>query len=202
MKTSTSENANRKAPGSWRGLNLAEALVIVAILGLLAALFLPDSATRTRWEIERRAREWEPSSADQRQPDPSFMAANVSIVGEWAVCRHRNGSSMTISENSPGKFTVLFSTYGCMGRCDFQRDARFDNGILTFDRPVSEYFPVAYDTLYAVRVAGDDLLLPAAFVTKFQHGLSDDGKQIADDLIVRMYVYRRAAAFEDKDSGT
>jgi len=176
-------------------LTLTEWLVIAAVAGMLGALFLPDSATTARWEIERRARTWRPTSADRKQPDPSIMATDIDILGEWEVDRHRSGSSLTVTRASSPTFAVHFSTWGCVGQCEFDRTGRLRNGILKLDQPVAEYSRGAYDTLYSVRVNGEELLLPAAFVSEFQNRLAADHTNVSHDPVPSPCVFRRASSF-------
>lgn len=196
MNTPTS---NRKFAGASpirHGLTWVELIVAIAIVGVLAVLLLgPDSSTVARRKIERRARDWTPSAADRLRPDPSLIAPDIEIAGEWESRRHLNSCSLSIRQTASNAYAVDFATGGCMGGCAFQRSGCYRNGVLTLDGPVAEYMPAAYDTLYAIRVNGEELLLPAAYVERFGEAVVDG--EVRSDLTLRNSVYRRASPAQE-----
>lgn len=196
MNTSSIGRVTAQLLRVWRLLTPVEWLTIAIGCGVLAALFSPDSWTVARRKIERRAREWAPSESDRKQPSASLMAPDFDIAGQWAVRRHLNSSSMTIVRTAPGEYSVAFSTAGCMGFCKFQRTARLQRGVITLDAAVAEYMPFAYDTLYAVRANGEELLLPAAFVDEFEAEF--EHRQGELDQMMKFYVFRRLEEFPEE----
>jgi hypothetical protein len=178
-----------------RGLTLIELVVIVLIIGVFILLLAPDSSTVARREIERRARDWTPSADDRIRPDPSFIAPAMGIAGQWESRRHLNSCVLSIEQTSPGVYAVDFGTGGCMGGCKFERNARYRNGVLTLDKAVAEYAPAVYDMLYAIRLNGEELLLPAAYVKRFQEACVDG--EMSDEVLLRNCVYRRTASPQD-----
>jgi hypothetical protein len=100
-------------------------------------------------------------------------------------------TTLSIPSVAGGAFRVAFETAGCLGHWRLRRIARFVDGVLELDRPVKEYFPLTYRTLYAVRVAEVDYLVPAAGVEQFQNGLSEDGQRVVNPIAVDMYAFRR-----------
>jgi len=92
----------------------------------------------------------------------------MDVTGEWLLLRHLEGNSMSIKRKAGAAYAVQFRTQGCLGCCNFERVGRFDNAVLVLDHPVAEYAPFAYDRFYAIRVDGEDMLLPATFVDAFQ----------------------------------
>jgi hypothetical protein len=176
---------------SRRGIARVEWLVAGAVIGILAALFLPDQNTRVLWDIERRIQDWESASHTLSQPDLSLVAPDVALAGNWSVSRHRQGSRLELSPDAAGNWRARFETGGCLGRCALDRTAQFTNGVLLLDRPVSEYLPVTYDRLYAIRFDGQDFLLPEAMVEEFEEAIAADPKANADSLAVRFCLFRR-----------
>ena len=171
---------------------------MLCIVGVLLVLvFAPDPDTLTRRKLESRARDWQPTAVDGIRPQRSIIVDDANVVGEWTVSRRLDGSSLSISPSAPNAYSVAFSTAGCCGACRMQRAARFENGVLTLDEPVAEYYPAVYDTLYAIRANGEDLLLPAPFVQQFEEGLADDRDRSSRNFVMRQYVYRRPEAVED-----
>ncbi len=157
-------------------LTILEWLTILFILAVLGGLFLPDSATTTRWNLEKRARDF--ASTDiARLSDESIIATDPDIAGTW-TCRHRlDGSVFTFSRRDDGQFDVDFSTSGCLGGCDLRRTAKIDKGIIRLDAAVAEYRPRTYNALYVIRIAGTEYLLPAELISDFERELqsgSDD----------------------------
>ena len=196
MKTRSSKATLLGASAIRRGFTLVELVVVVLIIGLLLLLLLaPDSATTARRNIERRAREWTPSAADRMRPYPSLVAPDVDIAGQWLSRRHLNSCSLSIRQTSSGAYAVDFRTGGCMGGCGFQRNAQYHNGVLALDGAVAEYMPAVYDTLYAICVNGEDLLLPATYVDQFAEAFADG--EVRNDLVLRDSVYRRAQAVQE-----
>lgn len=180
----------------WRRFTLVELVVVILIVAALLLLLAPDSATVARWNIERRAREWTPSAADRRRPDPLLVAPDIDIAGEWESRRHLNGCGLSIRRTSSDEYATDFTTGGCMGGCAFQRSGRYRNGELTLDGPLAEYAPAVYDTLYAICVNGEAFLLPAAYVDRFRQAVVD-GK-VHDELVLRNSVYRRVESAQER----
>jgi hypothetical protein len=143
-------------------------LTIAAVLAGLAALaFLGDSATATRRELERRARTWTKGPLATLS-DPSLLAPDVDLSGQWVNRGRRSHAFFRFTERAPGSFDVLFSTGGCLGRCELTRTAEFKEGVLTLDGAVAEYAPRTYDTLYVIRLNAREYLLPAVSVAEFE----------------------------------
>ena len=170
--------------------SLTDVLVIVAIVAFFIALLGPDSATRARRAIMQRIRSWKPSAADTTAPDSRRLVPDLELVGHWSVRRHLNGSSLEIQKLPSGEFRVRFATGGCLGSYEAVQTATFRDGILTLDEPVAEYLPAVYDRLYAVRVADEVRLLPAARVSDVVWADDDSVEDKSGD----RWTYRRTDA--------
>ena len=167
-----------------RRFTVVEWLTIFGVLVILGGLLLPDSATTTRWSLEKRARNFAATPA-ATLTDDSIIATDVNITGTW-TCRHRmNWSSYAFTARPDGKFNADFRTGGCLGGCELQRTARFDRGAIRLDAAVAEYLPRTYNTLYSIRIADTVYLLPAEWLPDFERELDSDSDRW------QWYVYRR-----------
>jgi len=174
-----------------RAITRVEVFVVICILGVLAALFLPSSDTQTRWNIKRRIAEWDRDRPPVAKPNASLLASDILLEGKWEVHRHLQSSAIEISRNPPWQYQIAFSTSGCLGGLTLERTGTYVDGTLSLDKPVGEYLPLTYDRLYAVRIEGTDYLLPEASVEQFEAGLSADKRSIMDSRILEMWVFRR-----------
>ena len=172
-------------------LTLVDVLVLIATVAMLLALLLPDSSTAARGQIEERILGWQPSDEDKTEPSSEFVFSDMDIVGNWSVRRHFNSRSLRIKKLPSGKYEVMFSTGGCLGHFETERNGEFQSGTLSLHKPVAEYMPAVYQKLYAVRVGDADYLLPAAFVSRFQAAFSSD-VAVVDKSKIDLWVYRRS----------
>jgi len=150
----------------------AESLTLIAVIAILAAIvFVPDSATATRWRLERRARDWKPEPIPVLS-DSTLIAADEVITGEWIQRGRLYHTSFSFAERGDGKYDVSFSTGGCLGGCELSRTAAVNDGLITLNSAVAEYVPNTYFSLYMIRVRGSDYLLPATSVVDFEREIA------------------------------
>lgn len=167
-----------------RKVTVVEWAVIGAIASLLALVALPDNHTFTRWELERRARNWQPGVAPDLA-DASRLAADFALDGAWERRGHLHGSSLVFQQASESQLVATFSTAGCLGSCQLTRNVELIAGLVTLDGAVAEYGGGTYDTLVAIRVDDVDYLLPATSVHDFERA------QAAGSDDWRRYLFRR-----------
>ena len=139
-------------------------------VSLLFFFVVPNSSSTTRRELERRARDWNPTTAPTLT-DSSMIAVDMDVAGEWLNKRRLDRSALKFTKLSEQQFDVDFDTSGCVGGCRFSRKASARDGVITFDGAVAEYSGRTYNTLYAIRVAGADYLAPADDVQGFEEAL-------------------------------
>ena len=85
---------------------------MIVVLAILASfIFIPDSATSTRHSLERRAQNWKPSGVPTFT-DPSLLAPDIVLNGEWTTRRRLNHTAFVFNERADGKYDVHFSTGG------------------------------------------------------------------------------------------
>lgn len=156
----------------FRKPTMVETITLIAITAILAAvIFIPDAAKTTRRQLERRAGEWNRTTAPVLS-ESSLIAADMSLIGKW-VNRHRlNHSAFTFANRMDGRFDVGFSTGGCLGGCEMSRVGTMVDGAVVLDGAVAEYSGPVYDTIYAIRVNNRECLLPAANVPAFERELN------------------------------
>ena len=175
-----------------RKTTTVELLAILGIAGALGLLLLwPDSATSTRWGLERRARNWKPSPVSG-PADATSIATQIDITGEWSHRQRLASSSFTFTKRSEHQYAALFATSGCLGGCQMARIASVQAGIITLDGAVAEYLPRTYNTLYAVHVDQTDYLVPDVSLRDFEQALSSGSEGW------KFYVFSRTSWRRDK----
>ncbi len=80
------------------------------------------------------------------------------------------------------------------GRVEAQAYRSVRRGVLTLDRPITEVYGKerAYQRLYAVRIGGQECLLPEVAVGGVEESLSRRGKPFAPSSAESDYAFRRA----------
>ncbi len=173
-----------------RRQTLAEIVAVLGIVAVLCAIvFIPDSATSTRWHLERRAREYRAKSVDA-PADPSLLATDIDLAGEWINDGLRTYSSFVFTKRGPGQYGVQFTTHGCLGGCKLSRMASLSDGIISLDGAVAEYVPRTYNTLYAIRVDNLIYLVPADGIREFERSRASGSDKW------RRYAFSRHATKE------
>ena len=149
-----------------------ESLMILAVIAILAGvIFFPDSATATRRDIERRARDWKPKIAPILI-DRSLIDTEIFLTGQWQTRRGLSVTEFTFEPRSDGRYDVRFRTGGCGGGCELSRTATLTDGVISLNGAVVEYSRKTYDTMYAIRVGTDEYLLPAENLVDFERELA------------------------------
>lgn len=109
--------------------------------------------------IEQKLTQWEPDHEDLTPAIRSMFRPETDVTGEWTTFVHLDGSTLTFHRGESGRYAVDFSTGGCFGDWDLKREAMYSGGVIRLSKPVEEYRPDTYDTLYAVSVDGTDYLI-------------------------------------------
>ncbi|HEY2414771.1 MAG TPA: hypothetical protein VGI40_21175 [Pirellulaceae bacterium] len=104
--------------------------------------------------------------------DPTLIAADETIAGEWIQRGRLYHTSFSFAERDDGDYNLGFSTGGCLGGCKLSRTAAFKDGLVTLNTAVAEYVPNTYSTLYAIRVLGNEYLLPTTSVVDFEREIA------------------------------
>ncbi len=131
---------------------------------------------------ERSLSRWKANPETEFVPEATDINPRLDVAGEWIlrdvliegewepredmfsettflICRARGGS-----------LNAEFYSSGCFSRLRLQRTATFAEGVLQLDHPVSMYYGLPFEKLYAVRCDGSDCLIAASdkkFVTRF-----------------------------------
>ena len=140
--------------------------------------------------VEEDLDHWKPKGDALREPASAIRSPEVDILGEWTVHRGLDLSTLSITPSDRADYQVEFATSGCLFHYRLHRTGTYSNGVLTLNRPVEEYFPLTYQKLYAVRIAGQEWLLPAAAIPELEKGLSADGTKVSR-VAAGMYLFQR-----------
>ncbi len=151
---------------------IVECITTIAVIAVLAGLiFIPDSATATRRDMERHARDWKPTVVPLLN-DRSLIDTEILLTGQWHTPRPLSHTEFTFDPRTDGRYNVRFRASGCGGGCELLRTATLIDGVIVFDGAVVEYSRKTYDTLVAIRVDTDEYLLPAENVVDFERELA------------------------------
>ena len=151
----------------FRMPTLSEGIVILGIVVVLGALVSPSSHTLTRWELERRVRDWKPAPL-KMLGNAELLASDIDLSGDWNWKLAHSSAGITFAPRSGDEFEVHFWTGGCLGGCDWSRTATFAKGVITLDRAVAQNDRRAFNMLYAIRVEDTDYLLAEPDVPRFE----------------------------------
>ena len=144
-----------------RGLTLVELLVLLTIFGLLASLCLPPVGSGPiRTDDDLALENWQPGPEHIFAPPAAFRVQQIDLTGRWMTRQGR--TALTFKPLPDGRYCVSFSSGGgCGGRIQLQRIAHYENGVILFDRPVTEMASKPYQWLFSIRFNGVIYLIPA-----------------------------------------
>jgi hypothetical protein len=153
-----------------RGITLVELLVIVAVLGIMAALFLPPVGSRPPLtDKDLKLENWQPGPEHLALPPDSLRIRDINLVGFWT---DRIGwTDMDIQPLEGDRYSILFVSHarcGLSGSVKLNRLGEFQDGVIVLDRPLRELTGTTYDRLYSVRINETACLLPSARVMDIQ----------------------------------
>jgi hypothetical protein len=180
-----------------RPKTIAEVLVIVAVVGILASLFLP--AVNSGIQINEEDLEldkWKPGPEHDVLPHNTVGVQDMDVTGQWT---YRWRPTFGIDPRTDGGYSVKFVSNHRCTHCELQRTATYEQGVLTLDRPVKEIAGPTYQKLYTVRIDGEDCLLPAARSEEFEQGRADDWSRSHSHDLLDGIVLRR---IENRDDET
>ena len=124
--------------------------------------------------IEKDLARWKPDHEDLSPIIGKIFRPKAEIVGEWTYAFF-DGSSLSIRGKESGGYSVDFSTFGCLGRWDLQREGTYKDGVFRLKKPVEEYRPNTYDTLYVVSVNGTEYLISQSAIRFVMRKYSKNG---------------------------
>ncbi len=143
--------------------------------------------------VEAELAKWSPKAADLQVPPEKLRDSSIEVEGDWIGRTGMDSARMSIQRRSSNDYDIDFATSGCLSHWELRRTGTYRDGVLTLDRPVQEYCPITFKTLYAIRVDGKELLLPASNVSNLLKDLDDDGRSRPNTIGVRFYTYGRRA---------
>ena len=125
--------------------------------------------------VEQDIASWRPDHEDLRPLLGKHFQAKAEIAGDWEISGMDGGSSLSIRKKESGGYSVAFSTGGCAAQWDFKREATYESGVFHLNKPVEEYRPAIYDTLYAISVDGADYLTSQSVIRYIVKQYSKNG---------------------------
>jgi hypothetical protein len=112
--------------------------------------------------IEEELAQWKPDREDLRPILGSIFRAKADIGGEWRTGTtgvDLDSSALSIRKSESGGYNVDFTTGGCLMQWTFQREGTNTSDVFRLNKPIQEYRPNTYDTMYAVVVDGTEYLI-------------------------------------------
>lgn len=144
--------------------------------------------------VEARLEGWRPQDDDDVVPPDRCRVPSMEITGEWLCESRLIRASLTIHSREDGKYSVDFSTSGCLRRWRLHRVGTFDDGVLMLDKPVQEYSSVTFNKMYAIRLGHQEMLLPAPNVSRIMRSLTDENACDPQPWSVLVHTYGRPEA--------
>ena len=112
-----------------------------------------DQVARWNQEAEERLVGAETDSSDLLPKLSQSIVKQADISGQWDSSYWHDGVHLTIEKHPDGRYGVVYRARGDLASWTLKRTARFENGVLEFDKPVEEYAPHApYKRFYLLRV--------------------------------------------------
>lgn len=147
--------------------------------------------------IEKKLAAWSPGIKDKQVPPDKIRDRSVDIEGDWIGRTGMDSAKMSIKRRSGDGYEVRFSTSGCLSRWQLKRTGTYQDGVLVLNRPVQEYCPITFQTLYAIHVDGKNYLLPSCSVSEVLTDLDEQGNSKPNTIGIRFYTYGRSAERRD-----
>ncbi|HEY3244901.1 MAG TPA: hypothetical protein VGM03_16290 [Phycisphaerae bacterium] len=124
-------------------------------------------------------------------PPEKLRDGSIDIEGDWIRRTRLDSARMRVKHRSSNHYDVEFATSGCLSRWQLKRTGSYRDGVLTLNRPVQEYCPITFNTLYAIRADGKELLVPAPNIADLLKDLDDNGNSRPNTIGARFYTYGR-----------
>jgi hypothetical protein len=125
--------------------------------------------------MEAKLAWWSPKAKDLQMPPEKLRDGSIDIEGDWIRRTRLDSARMRVKHRSSNHYDVEFATSGCLSRWQLKRTGSYRDGVLTLNRPVQEYCPITFNTLYAIRADGKELLVPAPNTADLLKDLDDMG---------------------------
>lgn len=171
-------------------MKLTQFLVAAGLICMFMCLCHASYADQSAW-AEKQLLGWQPGPEHSQLPIRSIRHRKMEIAGEWDRRGGHDGSHLSIEPSGKHTYAVAFRTAGCFGDWHLERSAKYINGVLTLDRPVEEQNGFTYKRLYAVRIAGEEYLLPSVAVARVHGAILADGSLALGQEVVPRFLFAR-----------
>jgi hypothetical protein len=135
---------------------------------------------------------WQPGPEHAQVPMESIRHREMDITGKW-WSPHSIGhavSWLAIGSGGGSSYRVIVKTGGCF-ELRFERTGKYADGVLTLNRPAQDALARIYRKLYAVRIAGEEYLLPSASIGEVEATISKDGARALDPYMLSSRLFVR-----------
>jgi len=152
-----------------------------------------SSCAMTPSGMEQWLDKWQPGPEHSQVPMESIRCRQTDITGKWWG-PHSIGHAVTwlaIGSGGGRSYRVIIKGNGCLGELRLERTGEYADGVLTLDRPVQDYLGRVYKKLYAVRIAGEEYLLPSASVGEVEAAISKGGSRALDPYLLNSRLFVR-----------
>ncbi len=103
-------------------------------------------------------------------PQKGELVEDVDIEGSWIKSSGLDYTSIIFEKKWGGKYTVQFRSGGCLDDWALDREATYEEGVITFNKPVREYASslfAFYTKMYTVKFRGTIYLVASERVEGF-----------------------------------
>jgi len=163
------------------------ACVVLVLLFPARSSYAVTPSGREEW-LDR----WQPEPEHAQVPMESIRHREMDITGKW-WSPHSIGhavSWLAIGSGGGSSYRVIVKTSGCF-ELRFERTGKYADGVLTLNRPAEDALARVYRKLYAVRIAGEEYLLPSTSIGEVEATISKDGTRALDPYMLRSRLFVR-----------
>ena len=119
--------------------------------------------TKTQTElIEEELADWKPDTEQLDHLVANLIDPKVDVVGKWHNFGGLQSSHFSIRRINKSEYSINFFTGGCLNRWTLKRTGKIIDGKLILNKPVQEYSPQTYNTLYLLKYGDIECLLSKA----------------------------------------
>jgi len=143
-------------------------LVFIAASCSRELVYFANQSVSNEVVNESIAKEYKPEKEYHLPPKKGEVVADHELEGTWSSPGGLDYTSIVFQKTSSGKYSVKFSSGGCLADWTLDRQATYEKGIIIFDKPVEEYLPALYTKMYTIRFKDNIYLLASERIKDFE----------------------------------